>query len=172
MVSSFPEGRMTSSNEDNKSALKAPPPEVVRDLGSIRKEAVRYWEKRRVWHNLLLVIPTLLGYAPAILSGAVGDRKFLGTAGLASVFLISILGANICYSFAYVLEFFFGTVDPNSNWRKFGRRWCFVAGTFFAMMLAFGGGRNIFLLDVYGPPVFSRVESRQYMVPPDFELQE
>jgi hypothetical protein len=163
---------MTSSNEDNKSALTTPPREVVRDLVSIRKEAIRYWEKRRLWHNLLLVIPTLLGYAPAILSGAVGDPKFLGTKGLAAVFLISILGANVLYSFAYVLEFFFESEDPNSNWRKFGRRWCFVAGTFFAMILAFGGGRNIFLLEVYGPPIFSRVESRQYMVPPDFQLQE
>lgn len=133
--------------------------------GEIRREAIRYWEKRRVWYNALLVVPTLLGYAPAILSGAVGDPKFLGFADLNAIFLMAIVSANIFYSFAYSLEFFLGSANPGAPWRKFGRSWCFAAGTIIAMILAFAGGRNIYLIETYGPPVFGWVESRQYISP-------
>jgi hypothetical protein len=34
------------------------------------------------------------------------------------------------------------------------------------MGLAFAGGRNIGLLEDYGPPVFTRVEGRKYREPP------
>ena len=139
------------------------------DFIHMRREALRYWERRRLWHNLFLVFPTLLGYAPAIMSGAVGDRKFLGPASLLTIFVLAIVGANICYSFAYALEFLFGNNNPKSRWQRFQRDLCFILGTLLAMALAFGGGRNIYLLEVYGPPVFNWVETRQYSVlPPDF----
>ena len=119
------------------------------DYLSFRRGALRYWEKRRLWHNLALVLPALLGYAPSELSAAVGDQQRLGTAGVLGLFALSALGANICYSFAYALEFMFATDDPNARWVRVGRDLCFVFGTLFAMMLAFIGGRNIFIMEYY-----------------------
>jgi hypothetical protein len=62
---------------------------------------------------------------------------------------VSALGANICYSFAYVLEFFLGSDEPTSRWLRFGRITVFVAGVLFAMLLALVGGWNIAQLDYY-----------------------
>jgi hypothetical protein len=114
---------------------------------SFRRVALRYWEKRRLWYSLALVPPALLGYAPSELSAAVEDQQRIGTAGVVGLFLLSALGANICYSFAYALEFFFATEDPHSRWLRLGRPIFFVAGILFGMVLAFIGGRNIHILE-------------------------
>jgi hypothetical protein len=119
------------------------------DYSSFRRAAVRYWEKRRLWYNLALVLPAFLGYAPSVVSAGVGDRQHLGTAAVACLFLLSALGANICYSFAYALEFMFATEATDSSWLRFGRRLCFIFGTLFAMMLAFMGGQNIYYMEYY-----------------------
>jgi hypothetical protein len=56
---------------------------------------------------------------------------------------LSAVGANICYSFAYALEFFFGNDNPASAWLRFGRTSAFIGGVLFAMLLALIGGYNI-----------------------------
>lgn len=119
------------------------------DYQTFRRGALRYWEKRRLWYNLALILPTLLGYAPSEVSAAVGDPPRLSSAAVFGLFALSALGANICYSFAYALEFIFATEDPTSRWLAFGRRFFFVAGVLFAMMLAFIGGRNIHIMEYY-----------------------
>jgi hypothetical protein len=53
------------------------------------------------------------------------------------------VGANICYSFAYAVEFLFGSDDPASHWLRFGRTTTFAGGVLFAMLLALIGGYNI-----------------------------
>jgi hypothetical protein len=117
------------------------------DYESFRHAALRYWEKRRLWYNLALVPPALLGYAPSALSAAVGDQQRLGSAGVIGLFVLSAVGANVCYSGAYALEFFFATDDPHSRWLRSGRRFFFVAGILFGMGLAFIGGRNIHIME-------------------------
>lgn len=121
----------------------------MRDYQAFHREAVRYWEKRRLWYNLALIVPALLGYAPSGLSAAIGDAPQLSSTAVFSFFALSALGANICYSFAYALEFIFATENPASRWLTIGRRLCLVAGILFAMVLAFIGGRNIHIMEYY-----------------------
>jgi len=64
-------------------------------------------------------------------------------------FALSALGANICYSFAYVVEFLFGSDDPKSRWLRFGRTTAFVGGVVFGILLALVGGRNIATMEYY-----------------------
>ena len=52
------------------------------------------------------------------------------------LFVLSAIGANICYSFAYALEFLFGSNDPTSGWMRYGRTTAFVSGLVFTMFLA------------------------------------
>ena len=59
------------------------------------------------------------------------------------LFVLSAIGANICYSFAYALEFLFGSNDPTSGWMRYGRTTAFVSGLVFAIFLALIGGHNI-----------------------------
>jgi len=64
-------------------------------------------------------------------------------------FALSAIAANICYSFAYALEFLFGSDDPGSRWLQFGRTTAFAGGILLAMRLALIGGRNIAMMEFY-----------------------
>jgi hypothetical protein len=86
----------------------------------------------------------LVGYFTAtLLSFAVDDIQYFSTAKVAALFLLSAAGANVCYTFAYALEFWFGSGNPESRWFRRGRTYAFVAGTLLGVVLAFAGGRNI-----------------------------
>ena len=61
------------------------------------------------------------------------------------LFALSALGANICYSFAYALEFLFGSDDAASRWMRYGRTTAFVTGLYllcFSRLLAGGTLRS------------------------------
>jgi hypothetical protein len=34
----------------------------MRDFPAFRASAIRYWEKRRIFYNLALILPALIGY--------------------------------------------------------------------------------------------------------------
>ena len=113
----------------------------------LRTSIIRYWEKRRIVYNLALVPPTLFGYLPlASWLAFFGDRTPLRNTLVALCFFTAILGANLCYSFCYVLEFFLANEDPESAWLR-RRKAVFVAGTLLGMSLAWFGGRNIAFLE-------------------------
>jgi hypothetical protein len=115
----------------------------MRDFQAFRKSAVRYWERRRIIYNVALVIPAFIGYALTDTLNWVGDPHRTHYEFVIPVLLLSAVGANICYSFSYALEFFFGSDDPISRWQRYGRTATFVFGVLFAMLLALIGGRNI-----------------------------
>ena len=115
----------------------------MRDFHAFQKTAVRYWERRRVIYNLALVLPALLGFGFTGNFNWVGDSHPIHYSYLAPWFALSAVGANICYSFAYCLEFLFGSDDPTSRWLRFGRTSAFMGGVLFAMFLALIGGHNI-----------------------------
>jgi len=73
----------------------------------------------------------------------VGDQHETSYSYIVPLFVLSAIGANICYSFAYALEFLFGSNDPTSGWMRYGRTTAFVSGLVFPMFLAFIGGHNI-----------------------------
>ena len=119
----------------------------MRDYHAFRKTAIRYWERRRIVYNIALVPPSGLSYMLGAGVARVGDDYGWHPYYVVFLFALSALGANICYSFAYALEFLFGSDDPASRWLRFGRATAFVAGVLFSMLLALFGGRNIALME-------------------------
>lgn|SRR5690242_10234498 len=115
----------------------------MRDYQAFRRTAVRYWERRRIVYNVTLVLPAWLGFAFTDTINFVGDPHRIHYSLLATWFALSAVGANVCYSFAYALEFFFGNDDPASSWLRFGRTSAFIGGNLFAMLFALIGGYNI-----------------------------
>lgn len=121
----------------------------MRDFHAFKKSAVRYWERRRIFYNAALVLPALCGYMFTARFAYVGDPHPTLYRFLLVWFSLSAIGANVCYSFAYSLEFLFGSEDPTSRWLRFGRNTAFVGGVLFAMLLALIGGRNIATMEFY-----------------------
>ena len=121
----------------------------MRDYHAFRQTAIRYWERRRIIYNIALVPPAALSYMLVAGVARVGDDYGWHPYYVVFLFALSALGANICYSFAYALEFLFGSDDPSSRWLRFQRTTAFVAGVLFSMLLALVGGRNIALMEFY-----------------------
>src|SRR5689334_15529953 len=115
----------------------------MRDYSTFRGKAIRYWERRRIVYNLVLIPPALVSYAFADTMNWVGDPHPTLYRFIFVWFALSAIGANICYTFAYVLEFLFGSDDPTSPWLRSGRRTAFFGGILFAIVLAFVGGAHI-----------------------------
>jgi hypothetical protein len=133
--------------------VQLPPPtrgdttDLVNDFPAFKRSAVRYWERRRLIYNVALVLPAWLGYEFTDMMNWVGDRHERYYGFTISLLVVSAIGANICYTFAYALEFLRGSDDPSSNWLRQERTLCFVFGVLFAMLLALIGGRNIALAE-------------------------
>ncbi|MFM2295935.1 MAG: hypothetical protein RLZZ350_2348 [Verrucomicrobiota bacterium] len=108
-----------------------------------RKEAIRYWERRRIIYNLALMPPSLVGYAVASTVVFAGDLPKMHYVFLWFWLGLAALGANVCYSFAYALEFLFRSDELDSSWPELGRPAVFIGGTLLAMLLAGLGGVNI-----------------------------
>jgi hypothetical protein len=114
-----------------------------------RRLAVRYWERRRIVYNLAIALPAFISYGLTDVINYVGDSHPLNYGYLCLLFGLSALGANICYSLVYALEFFLGSDEPTSRWIRFGRTTVFVGGVLFAMLLALFCGWNIAELDYH-----------------------
>lgn len=72
-----------------------------------------------------------------------GDPHDHNYAYMLTWFALSAIGANICYTFCYALEFLFGNDAPASSWMKWGRTTSFIFGLILSMLLALIGGANI-----------------------------
>lgn len=122
----------------------------MHDFQSYRRSAIRFWEWRRIVYNLALIPPAVFSFifcvAPSV---ATGDDPILGTEEILFMFVKSAIGANICYTFAYVLEFLFGSDAPASRWLRWGRPLALVSGILVAMLLALFSGAGIAMLQ-YG----------------------
>ncbi len=92
----------------------------MRDFHAFRRSAVRYWERRRIIYNAALTLPALVGYKLTDTLNWVGDPHETHYANVIPLFLVSAVGANVCYSFAYAQEFVFGSDDPASRWLRSG----------------------------------------------------
>ncbi len=123
--------------------------EPMRDFRSFRRTAIRYWERRRIIYNLALVPPAFFSYGFTDNLNWVGDPHITHYSYILPLFALSAVGANICYTFSYALEFIFGSDNPASRWMTTGRTMVFIAGVLFAMVLAFIGGWNIAELEWY-----------------------
>jgi hypothetical protein len=89
---------------------------LMRDFSLFRKTTIRYWERRRIIYNLLLLPPAVLSYAFVDNLNYVGEPHKTYYHYILPLFMLSAVGANICYCLAYALEFIFGSDDPESRW--------------------------------------------------------
>jgi hypothetical protein len=123
------------------------------DFKAWKKGVIRYWEKRRVAFNLILLGPTFLGYVlPASVSAGVGDQPHLTSAFVLFLLFLCAAGANVWFSLVYALEFFLGSMDEKSQWMKWGRDFVFMAGMLVSILTAFACARNIAIIE-YSPTV-------------------
>ncbi|MGJ8657922.1 MAG: hypothetical protein ACSHX6_15850 [Akkermansiaceae bacterium] len=117
------------------------------DFTDYRKEAIRYWERKRIIWNLILVLPALFGYlAASEIAVGIGDPSEFGFLYVMACFFFAAMGANICYTFAYVAEFWIVGRDYEFEYRSNGRLKLFVLGCCLGIGLAFLGGRSIALI--------------------------
>lgn len=111
-----------------------------------RKEAIRYWEKRRIIYNLLLIPPSLFSYfMGSSFAAGIGDPPLFGIAGVIILFVGSAISANICYSLVYVIEFLLADSNKESGWTQYGRPFVFICGCILGGFLALLGGKSIAL---------------------------
>lgn len=106
------------------------------------REAVRFWEPRRIWYNAALMFVVVLWVAlswphfrPALNLIVLG--KMLALAGL----------ANICYCAAYVAEFFVQAALPATMWRRV-RIAIWIVGMLLALLM-----ENYWIADEIYPDV-------------------
>ncbi len=94
------------------------------------REAIRFWEPRRLWYNLALaglclvwVIRTWPHFRPAVVIPHLPE-------------LLALIGlANLCYCAAYLVEISVPDPSARDNWHRW--RWgLWVAGTLFALLVA------------------------------------
>jgi|ERR1700674_286829 hypothetical protein len=101
-----------------------------RAFGEAMRDAIRYWEPRRVVYNLIL---TAVVVAWLVLTWP-HFRPALTIQSLLPLLVLAAL-ANVCYSAAYLADIAMLRSPVRSIWRR--RRWgLWLAGTVFAIMLA------------------------------------
>jgi hypothetical protein len=111
-----------------------------------KRDAIQYWEKRRVIWNLLLVLPAYFSYSiGAGLAAGIGDTAAFGLPMVLAMFCFAAVGANICYCFAYVAEFWLAGTGAEKTYRENGRLLLFILGCLIGLGLAFSGGSAIAL---------------------------
>jgi hypothetical protein len=127
----------------------------MRDFQAWKKKTIRYWERRRLAYNLLLIPPAFFGWGlVGSVSAAGGDQEHLTTVDVLALFFFCAIAANVCYSLVYVLEFIFGSEDPQQRWNAHGRNAIFIAGVLLSILLALMGGRNIAIAQYSGLRLF------------------
>lgn len=121
----------------------------MRDFNSFRKTAISYWERRRVVYNVALILPSVFAYKLVAGVARAGDSLWWHPEEVFRQFVFCALVANFCYSFAYGLEFLFGSDDPSSGWLRFGRKSIFIVGVLLSVLFAFSTGANIAFMEYH-----------------------
>jgi hypothetical protein len=92
---------------------------------------IRYWEVRRIWYNLalvLLVIAWIVGTWPHF-------QPALTLDSLGRMVILAVL-ANVCYSTAYVVDLTVQASTYSPEWRRRWRAVLWIGGTLFALLVA------------------------------------
>lgn len=102
------------------------------EFREIATDALRYWERGRIFYNLALVAATVSTAATNHII------QFLDTGSVAFSavgLLVLIVLSNLLYCVVYPIDFFIQLSDFRESWRA--RRWLLLAaGTAFACVLA------------------------------------
>lgn len=118
---------------------EVPPPTVAGFIGKASAfvaEALRYWEPRRVFYNLVLAA-VVAGHMVTKWSSV---REYLSINYLLLFFFLAIL-ANVCYCAVYAVDLFVRFSGLEGSWQK-ARPVVLIVGTAFAGVIAhfFGTG--------------------------------
>lgn len=116
---------------------------MIKDL---KKEAIAYWEKRRIIYNLLLAAAAFVGWQiSSELTYNIDDSypASLLDPKVMLAFVVCCLVANVCYSLCYILEFLFISENPIQKWKFPGRAIVFSLGCIIGLILAAEGANNI-----------------------------
>ncbi len=107
-------------------------------LQKTKRDAVAYWEKRRIIYNFLLVPASLLAWeSSSELTYSIdeGTPARLTDPSVLIALVLLCIGVNLCYTFVYALEFFFFTESPSKFWPKPGRTIFLILGCFLGIWL-------------------------------------
>ena len=115
----------------------------MKEYQPIKRRAIRFWEIGRIVYNLFLLMASTFAYSFKDALNWVGDPHVTHWDFILPYFLVSVVGANVCYNSAYVFEFFFLSLDPASWWNRFGRIGLFVLGLGISVLLALVAGMTI-----------------------------
>jgi hypothetical protein len=92
-------------------------------------EAIRYWEPRRLFYNLFLVVVVAITFWLELPS----SRAAITIDSILWLFLLAVV-ANVAYCAAYLVDLFVQASAFRSQWQQF--RWLlFALGTAFAAVL-------------------------------------
>ncbi|GAA5496041.1 hypothetical protein Rhal01_02222 [Rubritalea halochordaticola] len=106
-----------------------------------KTKTIKYWERRRILWNTLLAPPSLLAYKVTTdLESYYGTQSTFGWSMVLWLIFVYATAANICYTFAYVAEFWVLETKWEHFYHMRGRKILFVLGTLLGMALAFAGG--------------------------------
>jgi uncharacterized membrane protein YkvI len=93
-------------------------------------DAIRYWEKKRIAYNAILLTIVLTVFA----SQWPESRSAMSVELLQGLFLLAVM-ANVFYSTAYIVDVVAQHSGFRDSWRR--RRWIlFAVGAMFASILA------------------------------------
>jgi hypothetical protein len=93
-------------------------------------EAIRYWEPRRIFYNLLLVVVVVVTFWLNLPS----SRAAVTIDSILWLFLLAVV-ANVAYCAAYIVDLFVQASAFREQWQQF--RWLVYAlGSAFAAVLA------------------------------------
>ncbi|MFQ5706126.1 MAG: hypothetical protein ACE5HO_01670 [bacterium] len=109
-----------------KNQTNRPHPSLLRESFA---EAIRYWEKRRIPYNLVLVVVVVAWFV-------LTWPHFRAALNVNSFLLLVVLGvvANICYSAAYLVDVPLQFSSFRTAWRR-GRRWVWLMGMVLAIIV-------------------------------------
>ncbi len=99
-------------------------------FGDISKDAVRFWELRRIIYNFVLLIIAVLTFTVA----ASGSQRWYSQPALRA-FMHAALWANLLYCTAYGLELLFQFSRWREEWNRI-RHLAFIVGLLLASALA------------------------------------
>jgi hypothetical protein len=115
----------------NHVAPSAEAPPQPHTLWEFLRDALHYWERRRLRYNLALLAVTLACLVPVWPH----LRPVLNFENILALFILAVL-ANACYCAAYVVDIPLQFSSFASSWRK-RRGLLWAAGTVFASAIAY-----------------------------------
>ena len=104
-------------------------------------EIIEWWESRRVFYNLVLILVGMAGVFLMLLCGALAEPLVGEAIGIPDPPIFMFVGiivygflVNVCYTGGWIAELFLSRLKPDSNTNAFGVR-AFRLGVSFSILV-------------------------------------